>query len=158
MASRQYALMVQTTGDGGFHNLPALCQIVPDIRILILGHILPEIGIVFITPAKYVLHPAERIDILTLIPLAGLADISASYAEIRLLAQHFALPIVSLEIHTVWMLGQELLGSVRASFNATSVKCPLPVAARLPYKVTTNEDAPGHRPLNISAAFLGPIV
>ena len=51
-----------------------------------------------------------------------------------------------------------LLSSLRASMRATSVICPLPVAARLPYSVTVNEDAPGYRPLNISAAFFGPIV
>ena len=106
----QHALMVQAAGDGVLHDLPALSQIVPDVRILILGHILPEIGIVLIAPAQDILHLAERIDILMRIPPAGLADIAAAYTEIGLLAQYFALRIVSLEIHTVGMLGQELLG------------------------------------------------
>ena len=41
---------------------------------------------------------------------------------------------------------------------AVSVRCPLPVAARLPYNVTLKRFASGCRDRNISAAFLGPIV
>ena len=41
---------------------------------------------------------------------------------------------------------------------ATSVMCPFPVAARLPYKVTSNDAASGCLAKKISAAFRGPMV
>ena len=46
----------------------------------------------------------------------------------------------------------------RVSVMAMLVMCPLPVAARLPYKVTLNEEASGCFSRNSSAALRGPIV
>ena len=60
------------------------------------------------------------------------------------------------------ILGSQIISTgaagCRVSVMAMLVMCPFPVAARLPYKVTLNEEVSGCFSRKISAALRGPIV